>query len=129
MIEAKVPRDIRNYEVKMVGPLTTRQVILFLAAVVLDAIAYFFVLKPMQVPTDVLVYLIIFLDVPIMAFSYKPYGIKMEDFIRMTMERVVMAPRDRKAECVIHEKEEKESHAKKKGKKKRIKDPGTVYSI
>ena len=86
MIEAKVPRDIRNYEVKMVGPFTIRQVILFLAAVVLDAIEYFFVLKPMQVPTDVLVYLIIFLDVPIMAFSYKPYGIKMEDLMLLLQE-------------------------------------------
>lgn len=40
MIEAKMPKDIRVYETKLIGPLTLRQTICLCVAIFVDIILY-----------------------------------------------------------------------------------------
>lgn len=72
MIEAKMPKDIRVYETKLIGPLTLRQTICLCVAIFVDIVLYVTVIKPFHVNIRLVVYLIMFADVPIFAFTYKP---------------------------------------------------------
>ena len=40
MIEAKMPKDIRVYETKLIGPLTLRQTICLCVAIFVDIVLY-----------------------------------------------------------------------------------------
>ena len=41
MIETKVPKDIRVYKTKIIGPLSFRQLICLIVAVIVDGFLYF----------------------------------------------------------------------------------------
>ena len=82
MIEAKMPKDIRVYETKLIGPLTLRQTICLCVAIFVDIVLYVTVIKPFHVNIRLVVYLIMFADVPIFAFTYKPMGMALEKYLK-----------------------------------------------
>lgn len=102
MIEAKMPKDIRVYETKLIGPLTLRQTICLCLAIFVDIILYVTVIKPFHVNIRLVVYLIMFADVPIFAFTYKPMGMALEKYLKNVTLRSFMAPKTRKAKNVIY---------------------------
>lgn len=95
MLEAQIPKDIRKYESKMVGPFTLRQLICFIAAVVLAYFAYkgitSFSTADVATPVCVLV------AAPIIMVGWvKPYGMPMEKFIQTSFISTILAPKVRK---------------------------------
>lgn len=102
MIEAKMPKDIRVYETKLIGPLTLRQTICLCVAILIDIILYAAVIKPFHVNIRLVVYLIMFADVPVFAFTYKPMGMALEKYLKNVTLRSFMAPKTRKAKNVIY---------------------------
>ncbi len=97
MIETKVPMDIRSYKAKLIGPFTTRQLICITLCVILDIMAYFFVISPLQLGLRPAIIVLTLLDVPIMAFTIEPMHMPMEQYVRHVLLRSLIAPVKRKA--------------------------------
>ena len=53
MIEAKVPKDIRSYKTKMIGPLTLRQFLCIFIIGIMDFAIYSYIIKPLHINIDV----------------------------------------------------------------------------
>ena len=95
MIELEVPKDIRKYETKLIGPFTTRQFICFIIAV--GIAAGFYYLLHSYLERDLLFFLIIVLDIPaVLCGWFKPYGMTFENFIRTALKTTVLSPAVRK---------------------------------
>lgn len=123
MIEGKSPKDIRKYEAKAVGSFTLRQVICVLLALMLDFFLFKFVLEPLNTSIDSMVYIYIFIDVPIVAFIIKPQGMPMEQYLRDVELRYLIAPVYRKAKNVVIKKNKKVYTSKQlKESEKRLKE-------
>ena len=95
MIQVEIPKDIRKYESKLVGPFTTRQTICFSIAAVIAVLLYFFIGQ--FVAGDVL-FFIIFVGVsPALIFGWlKPYGMTCEHFLATAFVSLVISPKYRK---------------------------------
>lgn len=104
MIDARVPRDIRSYDTKLVGNMNFRQIICFTIAGALDAILIFSIIMPMGIGMEYIAYILIFVDVPILAFAYlKPGGMKLEEYIKDVTLRSFLTPKWRKSQNIIYE--------------------------
>lgn len=101
MIETKVPMDVRSYKAKLIGPFTTRQLICVTIAVALDAFLFLTVINPLNIPVRLAVFILVFLDVPIVAFIAEPMGLPMEKYIKKVLIRSLIAPTKRKAKTSI----------------------------
>lgn len=99
-----MPKDIRVYKTKILGPLTIKQMVLFIVAVVFDFMIYNLILKPMQFPPDIIVYVFILINVPILALSTDPYGIPMEKYLATIIHYNFLSPQKRKAKNRIKRK-------------------------
>ena len=95
MIKLEVPKDIRRYETKLIGPFTTRQLICFVAAV---AIAFgVYTLLNGLVPRDVAFILIIIICIPLILCGwFKPYGMHFEQFAKVAFTTTFVSPAVRK---------------------------------
>lgn len=103
MIEAKMPKDIRVYKTKLIGSLTFRQLICFLIAGIVDFILYIAVIEPFHISAKVVIYLVILIDSPIIAFGYiEPMGMPLEKYINKVLIRSFLAPRIRKTKNIIY---------------------------
>lgn len=119
MVEVRVPKNIMIYESKTIGPFTTKQFVCMIAAVGLDFLLYSFILKPMEVSTEVLFYTIAFADVPILAIGYyKPMGLSLEKYLKMIYNTVILAPSKRLNKLEMIRKPEKHKKEKTKVSKK-----------
>lgn len=97
MIEVKVPRDILKYKTKLVGPFTSRQIICFVIAVMLDLLFYNTIYTGLNLPSELLFYIIMFLDLPIMAFGYlTPMDLTLEKYLKVVVQTKLLAPTKRK---------------------------------
>lgn len=94
MIETKVPKDISVYETKIAGPLTLRQLICLTVSVIIDYLVYVFVLDKFVSP-DYYVYIFAMIDVPILAFTFKPMGMKMEVYLKAVLKDNIVRPTKR----------------------------------
>lgn len=101
MIETKVPKDIRKFKGKAVGPFTLRQVICGLAAMAVDFTVYRVVLNPYDVSQDTCMFVMIAIAVLILSFSFEPYGMKMEIYVRKVLYKNFFYPNVRKTETVL----------------------------
>lgn len=87
MLEAQIPKDIRKYETKLVGPFTTRQIIFVIIACVLAYITYIFTKAPEGC---------VLVAIPPVVFGYiKPYGMPLEKFIKTAFISNVLSPKNR----------------------------------
>lgn len=117
MIETRVPKDIRVYKTKVIGNFTLRQVICIVLCFVIDFAAYKFIIKPLHAPIEAIIYVAIFLDVPILAFSQEKMGMKMEDYLKSVFHDNFLSIKTRRPECMlIEEKNEKRLTSKEKKK-------------
>lgn len=97
MIEVKVPKDILKYKTRLVGPFTSRQVLCFGIAVALDLLFYSTVYQALGLPMELLFYVILLLDIPIMAFGYcTPMELPLEKYIKILIQTKLLAPTKRK---------------------------------
>lgn len=121
MIETKMPKDIRSYKTKLIGPFTMRQILCVAVMAAVDFILYALVIRPFQLPAEFIIYGLIFVDVPIGAFGWiEPQGLPLEKYLRDVLLRSFIAPVKRKPQRVLYKEQvnaEKPKSRKKKAKK------------
>lgn len=121
MIETKVPKDVRSYKTKILGPFTLRQIICLVAAIIFDAFLYFLATAlGIELNMRIVIYAVIFLDLPILMFILEPQGMPMEQYISKVIIANFLKPNKRKAENLLYE-EQKKTPLTKKEKKQRDK--------
>lgn len=121
-------KDIGIYEPKFVGPFTLRQAISIGIGGACCLIVSF-ATKSMGIDATTLFTLCFFIMIPFIAFAYvKPYGMKLEDFIKTYYEYHILAPpvRPYRTEVAIdfvkwEPKEEKTENNSNKKKQKTLK--------
>lgn len=123
MIETKVPKDIRKYKTKAVGHFTIRQIVCISICIVADLLLYICVFKPFNLNIRWIIYAIIGVDIPIMAFTFEPRGMKMEKYIKNILIRMLFSPTYRKPKNIIIEETTMEPTPKSKLKKKQKENP------
>lgn len=94
MIEAKMPKDIRRFKGKAIGPFTLRQVICVIVAAVLAAAVYF-LLKDTQISSDMRGFIMFAAAVIPLLFITEPSGMKMEVYLRDVVYKSFLFPRKR----------------------------------
>ena len=94
-IEKEIPKDIKQYEPKLMGPFTTRQVFCLIPAMAIG-IGLFFGLQNF-LTVDVRLFVITFVAVPFFFLGwYKPYNLPFEKFIKSIFISTVLSPPHRK---------------------------------
>lgn len=94
MIETRVPKDIRQYDAKIIGPLNRRQLIC--ASISCAAsIGIFTVFKSIGISIEYVIYLVIICILPIMAFAVKIDGMTMEVYLKEVVMNYFMNPKVR----------------------------------
>ena len=96
MVETNIPKDIRVYKTRVVGPLTLRQLICLCIAAALDGLLYLVFENLLHVPVRIFIFLLIFMDIPVMAFSIYVGGVPMELQLQNTIIYTLLAPTKRK---------------------------------
>lgn len=94
MIDIRIPKEVRQYEAKFVGPLTKRQTIC--AAIGLPiCVGIYNVLKP-YVSVDIIGFFLLVPAAIILLFGWvKPYGMKFEQFFFSALRDNFIAPQKR----------------------------------
>ena len=119
MVETKVPKDVRSYKTKIIGPFTTRQLICIVAAVIFDAILYFLATAlEIELNMNIIIYAVMFCDLPILAFILEPQGMPMEQYISKVILANFIKPNKRKAENLLYEAQKKAPLTKKEAKER-----------
>lgn len=104
MIETKVPKDVRSYKTKILGPLTLRQIICIVVAGIFDIILYMIATSMnMKLNAEMVIYSLIFLNLPIFAFMLEVQGMTMEKYIKNVLLDSFLKPSKRKAENLLYE--------------------------
>ena len=84
MIQVEIPKDVRQYETKLLGPLTLRQSLWGGLGVGLCLLFYNKVGKPLQLSSDMLfLACAIIAFIPILFGFAKPYGMPFEKFAKV----------------------------------------------
>ena len=93
MIGVRVPKDIRKYETRVIGPLSLRQTICGGIAIGLCVVFYQFVSKPLGLSQDAMFFgCFLVAIVPLLIGWVKPYGINFEDFAKVAITTSVVFP-------------------------------------
>lgn len=128
MIEVAVPQGIEKFEVKTIGPFTTREAICCGIALVTGYLAYNFT---GDLSRDTRIIIVFFIALPfILAGKLKIYGMNLEEYLLTILTLNILAPKYRtyKAEIIDMVKEEpkrtkkEQEQFKKASKKKRKKN-------
>jgi hypothetical protein len=94
MIEIEIPKDIRKYDAKLIGPFTTRQVLCFIPGCALGACTF---LIPTFLPQDIRLILTGIVFLPFLLVGWvKPYGMKFELFAKQIIFSTFLSPQERK---------------------------------
>lgn len=95
MIDIRIPKEIRQYEAKFVGPFTMRQTICVSAGLTICILIYN-VLKPF-VSRDLMMFFLLLPAAAIFLFGWvKPYGMRFEQFFFSAFINNFIAPKKRK---------------------------------
>lgn len=122
MIDGKMPKDIRVYKTKIIGPLTGRQILLVLLLLIIDLILYRYVVGPLSLPREAVIYGLILIDIPIAAFGWiEPQGMPLERYLKDVLIRYLMVPTCRKAKLVLYEADPLDEGKLKKNRRKKRK--------
>lgn len=123
MIETKMPKDIRAYKTKLIGPFTGRQAICVVIAGIAFILFYACIAKPFQLPQEYLFYIGIPLVVPMLAFGwYEPNGMKLEKYLQKVVIRSFTTPVKRKAGQALYKTEENKPLTKEEQKNRKKTD-------
>ena len=122
MIEAKVPKDIRVYETKLVGPLTGRELVCSVLMLTSAIITYNICCTVFDMSLDMFVYVGIIACLPFAALGwYKPHGMRMETYIQRVAMYNAIAPLYRTPKNVIYRYKKDTSKISKENQKHRTK--------
>ncbi len=122
MIESKMPKDIRAYKTKLLGPFNGRQLICVAIMLIVDFLLFKIVVNPLQLPLDYVIFGLILIDLPIATFGWVEInGMSLECYIKEVGFKTLFAPTKRKPNLIIYEKKEIDSNNKKNKKIKRNK--------
>lgn len=130
MIEIEIPKEIKEFEDKILFGLTVRQLIATVIASVIT-IPMYFALKDI-INKEILSYIIIFLDCIILSVGWVSYnGMRMEEFIIVFIEQTFFLQKRCYSDCNIYEginkevaksyKVDEQKKKSKKGSKAKIK--------
>ena len=105
MIETKVPKDIRAYKTKIIGPFSLRQLICLIVAAIVDGFVYFGTQAfGIELSINMMIYGVIFIDLPIFAFMIEVEGLPMEVYLKEIILKQFTAKTKRTAETRINTK-------------------------
>lgn len=94
MIEIRLTKELGDYEPKLIGPFTSRQIICIIIAAPFCFLIYHFTAKVL--PIDVAGFLIAIPGLIAALFGWcKPYGMKTEKFLKSIAVNVLLAPMNR----------------------------------
>lgn len=120
MIQVNVPKDIRSYKTKIIGPFSLRQLIAVAFTLAVDLGLYNFIFRPMEIPNEWLIYAICFVSLPPLAFGFiEIMGMPLEKYITVwfyTYMTILFFDK-RKAENVVERKMPDKTEDKKNKKK------------
>lgn len=95
MIEIQIPKDIRKYEAKLIGPFTLRQLICFILGCIVAYVVYTLMSK-INLSEDAMPIAMVSCA-PVLAFGWiKPYGMPLEKFLQTALISTLLAPTERK---------------------------------
>ena len=94
MIEIEIPKDIKEFEPKLIGPLTKRTLLGGIAVVVTSLVGYFimnsFCDNGLRFITPAI------FDIPwALIMFYKPYGMKFEQYFMSQLYTTIIPPKHR----------------------------------
>lgn len=132
MIEIEIPKDIKDYEPKLIGPFTTRQAICTGAIVIISIVGYNVLKHVFDNGLKFIIPLIVCL-IPMLIGWYKPYGMRFEQYALSQFNTVILPPKKRlyKVENTYQQFEkliEKEEKEKLEAEKKKAKQQTTQQS-
>lgn len=111
MIETKIPKDIRKYKTKVIGPFAIRQAVTLSIILLLDIILYDMIFKPFGLSIDVDLYIWIAVDVLIGVIGFMEIrGEPFEKFMVGYIHYNILSPQKRTCS---------EKYVKPEGKKKK----------
>ena len=103
MIEAKMPKDIRVYETKLVGPLTARNTVCLVIAGVVAYLTYNICCGMLGMSLNSFFYVGIFTSMPPLAFGWISIeGMRLEAYIKKIIIYNYLAPGYRKQKKIIY---------------------------
>ena len=126
-IEKEIPKDIKDYKPKLIGPFTTRQILCFTPAAIL-AVGVYWGLKNV-LSSDIRLFLVTIIGVPfILLGTYSPYNMPLEKFIKMIFISTLLSPLHRKykTERIFpneRQLQQTQKNVQKKRRKKKAADP------
>lgn len=95
MIEVEIPSDIKEYEPKIIGPITKRIAICLIGIAATSLIGYSILNQIFDNSLRILIPLIF--DVPwALIAAYKPYGMKFEKYFISQLYTTIIPPKHRK---------------------------------
>lgn len=95
MIEIEIPKDVKEYEPKLIGNFTSRQVIALACVALISGLGYKIIGNFTESGLRVLIPLV--LDIPFALFGwYKPYGMKFEKYAKVYIYTNILPPKHRK---------------------------------
>lgn len=124
-----MPKDIRAYKTKLIGPFNGRQLICIAVMAVVDIMLYNFVVVPLHLSTDLIIYGLMFINLPIAAFGWTEVsGMPLEVYLKEVILKMFLAPAKRKPVHIIYQtKNVEDTHVKKKKRKKNMKKEPISY--
>lgn len=125
-IEMEIPKDIRKYKKKLVGPLTARQTLFSIPAIGLGGLVFFAFKDVFR--GDVHILLTILTALPFLMLGWiEVYGMPLEKFIKAAFVSTILSPANRKyvTKNTITQTEDKPTKSEKKSGSKRA--PKTAY--
>lgn len=118
MIEVKMPKNILTYKTKVIGPLTLKQLICFIIVGAMDFLVFVTILKPLQVSEEIMLYVWMLVDIPILLFGYyEPMGLPLEKYLKMVYNTALLAPKYRKNVRILYKAKPSVVKKEKKSKK------------
>lgn len=126
MIETKVPKDVRSYKTKIIGPFTLRQILCIVAAALLDIFVYFIISTlEIKLNATMVIYGVVLINLPVLAFIIEPQGMPMEKFIQKVLLVNFTKPAKRRVENLLYEDQKKDAMTKKE-MKERMRKIGSI---
>lgn len=130
MIETKMPKDIRSYKTKVVGPFTLREAFCIFLMIIANIILYALVIRPLNLPLEFTVYGFFLVCVPFVAIGWwEVSGMPLEKYFTNVILRMLASPVKRKVSSPINvtkvtsiENEDCEQKTKSKKKNKKVKN-------
>ena len=96
MIEIEIPKDVRDYEAKLIGPFTTRQLFCFLGLVGACFLTYKGTSALLGKDSSFVVILTMIAAIPFgLVGWFKPYGMHFEKFAKSVFISTILAPAKR----------------------------------